>query len=313
MRDTTKRAHYEQFCEQINAPLFIQSWYLDLVCRDSGTWDAAMVEEEGKLVGVMPYFLKSKFGFTYITMPIDAKYMGPYLLPEKDNLSDQHQWYEELINQLPSVDSFWQNFHPKLSNWLPFYWQEYQQTTRYTYRLNIADTEKVFKDFSDKTRYKLRKARKIVEIVDDLSPEAFHEVHIMSFQRQNIPAPFSLETFLEIHKTLNEHEAGKMFFAVDKEQNIHSVLYVLLDGDTSYMHFLGSNPAFPKSESVNFMYWQVFQYLSKEKGIKWIDFQGGMMKNVENIFRRFRAEQTPYFSITKENSKLFSLIQRLKS
>ncbi|MEL7221079.1 MAG: GNAT family N-acetyltransferase [Bacteroidota bacterium] len=313
MQHTTKRARYQQFCKQINAPIFIQAWYLDLVCRDGGSWDAAMVEEEGQLVGVMPYFYKSKYGFNYITMPIGAKYMGPYLLPEKNSLSDQHQLYEKLIKQLPNVDSFWQNFYPQCSNWLPFYWQGYRQTTRYTYRLNIADPDKVFRDLSDKTRYKLRKAKKIVAVVDDLPPEAFHRVHIMSFQRQKLPPPFSLETFLDIHKTLSQHDTGKMFFAVDEEQNIHSVLYVLLDGDTSYMHFLGSNPAFPKSESVNFLYWQVFQYLSKEKGIKWIDFQGGMMKNVENIFRRFRAEQTPYFSITKENSKLFKFIQYLKN
>jgi hypothetical protein len=134
----------------------------------------------------------------------------------------------------------------------------------------------------------------------------------MSFQRQNLPPPFSLETFLNTHKTLSRHEAGKMFFAVDKDQHIHAVLYILLGKDTAYMHFLGSNPAFPKSEAVNFIYWQVFQYLSQEKGIKWVDFQGGMMENVENIFRRFRAEQTPYFSITQEKSTLFKLLQRLK-
>jgi hypothetical protein len=312
MQHTSKRLAYRNFCQKGKLPIFVQDWYLDMVSV-TGSWDAAMVEEEGVLVGIMPYFIKRKYGFSYITMPVDAKYMGPYLLPEKNNLSDQHQIYEQLIQQLPKVDSFWQNFHPDFTNWLPFYWKGYQQTTRYTYRLDVADTDKVFRDFSDKTHYKLRKAKKIVEIVDNLSPEAFHDVHIMSFQRQNLPPPFSLSTFLNTHETLRQHEAGKMFFAVDKDQNIHAVLYVLLEGETAYMHFLGSNPAFPKSEAVNFMYWEVFQYLSREKGVKWIDFQGGMMKNVENIFRRFRAEQTPYFSITQEKSKLFKLVQRLKS
>lgn len=311
MQSAAKRTAYRQFCQTQELPIFVQDWYLDAI-TDSGSWDAALVEEGGIVVGVLPYFLKRKYSFSYITMPIGAKYMGPYLAASKNNLSDQHQLYDQLLRQLPEVDSFWQNFHPDCSNWLPFYWADYQQTTRYTYRLDITDTEKVFRDFSDKTRYKLRKARKIVKVVNDLSPADFHAVHIMSFERQGLPSPISEAEFLKLHQLLDEREAGQMFFAVDEAQNIHGVLYILLDGELAYMHFLGSNSEFPKSEAVNFMYWEVFQYLSQEKGIRIVDFQGGMMKNIENIFRRFRAQQTPYFSITHEPSKVFKWLQKLK-
>ena len=220
---------------------------------------------------------------------------------------------EELIAQLPKTDAFIQHFLPNFTNWLPFYWKNFQQTTRYTYRLAIDDPDAVYRHFSDKTRYKIRKANKIVTVREDLSAEQFHDVHQMTFDRQGLPTPFSLDLFLKFDKALEQHDARKMFFAVDQDQNIHSALYIIIDKEIAYMHFLGSNPTFRKSESVNFLYWHVIQYLTEQRGIYLIDFQGSMMKNVENIFRRLRATQVPYFSITQDNSRLFKWIQQIKN
>ena len=58
---------YREFCRDVpDLPVFVQDWYLDAVCKD-GTWDAAVVSENGLTVGVLPYFLKRKYGFSYIT------------------------------------------------------------------------------------------------------------------------------------------------------------------------------------------------------------------------------------------------------
>lgn len=312
MQDKLKRKIYCDFCQKASLPVFVQDWYLDTVIVD-GQWDFVFVEENGETIAVLPYFLKHKFGFTYITMPIGIKFMGPFLLPRKETLADQHQIYEQLIEQLPKVHSFEQNFFPSVTNWLPFYWKGFQQTTRYTYRLNIEDPATVYRNFSEKTRYKIRKANKIVQISEDFTATQFHDIHQMTFDRQGLKTPFSLDLFLKFDDILVQYQARKMFFAVDNERNIHAALYIILDKDIAYMHFLGSNPAFPKSEAVNFLYWHSIQYLRETFGINTIDFQGGMMKHVENIFRRLRSIQIPYFSISKNESTAFKLLQRLKT
>ncbi|MFC7669981.1 hypothetical protein ACFQT0_23400 [Hymenobacter humi] len=51
-------------------------------------------------------------------------------------LKKEHALLEELIKQLPDFAAFKQNFYPTATNWLPFYWLNYRQTTYYTYRLN---------------------------------------------------------------------------------------------------------------------------------------------------------------------------------
>ena len=47
-----------------------------------------------------------------------------------------------LIHQLPPFSSFLQNFSYEVTDWLPFYWEKFKQTTRYTYLLpDISDPE----------------------------------------------------------------------------------------------------------------------------------------------------------------------------
>ena len=306
-----RRKIYCDFCQKAGLPIFVHDWYLDMVCRE-GIWDFVLVEEEGEILGVLPYFLKKKFGFRYIAMPVGAKYMGPFLLPAKDNLTEQHLIYAKLIAQLPKVHSFRQNFDPRVSNWLPFYWEGFQQTTKYTYRLAIENLPETYQNFSKKTRAKIRKATKTLTIIDTLTAAQFHDIHQMTFDRQGLQTPLSKDKFLAFDKTLAEKKARKMFFAVDEAKNIHAVFYIILDKNIAYMHFLGSNPNFTKSEAVMLLYWHIFQYVNEKCGIHLIDFQGSMIKNVESLFRRFQAVQVPYFSIVKENSKVFSFIRGVK-
>src|SRR5689334_24058521 len=46
--------------------------------------------------------------------------------------------------QLSRYKLFFQAFHPSSSNWLPFYWSGFRQTTRYTYVIeDLTDLNRV--------------------------------------------------------------------------------------------------------------------------------------------------------------------------
>ena len=103
-----------------------------------------MVEKGEKIVGVLPYYIKQKGPFKYITMPPLTKMMGPYILP--DFRTDAHfiKISTALIEQLPSVDAYEQLLNYSIDNWLPFYWKGYQQTTRYSYIVDLSNMEQVY-------------------------------------------------------------------------------------------------------------------------------------------------------------------------
>jgi hypothetical protein len=117
---------YRQFAAQTpDLPLFLQPWYLDVVCVN-GIWDAAVVQKNGRAVAVLPYFLKQKMGWQYVTMPPFCKQMGPFLAAEFRQPDWEVKLYEALIQELPAgLAAFEQNFHyivqldSVLLAWLP--------------------------------------------------------------------------------------------------------------------------------------------------------------------------------------------------
>lgn len=311
MSNQTKRASYKAFCERAKVPIFAQDWFLDTGCIE-GEWDVIFDEKKGGIIAALPYFIKKKYGFSYITMPHFVRYMGPFLLPEYQNLKDQHRVYKNLIDQLPGVDSFNQNFEPRVTNWLPFYWEGYNQSTRYTYRLDISEPEQVFKRFALDIRRNIKKAGDQVEITEQGSVEEFYAIHKMTFDRQDKGLPYSLEIFKNHMEALQERGLAKMFFARDDQQRVHAVSCLMLDGDVAYYHLSGGDPALRKSGAGMLLVWHIIQYAREAWGVKTFDFEGSMIKNVEQVWHRAGAYQVPYFNVRKNNSRLFSFLEHLR-
>ena len=63
---------------------------------------------------------------------------------------------------MPPVAHFIQDFLPSMTNWLPFYWQNYKQTVRYTYIIRVENLEAVYKNFNKSVRRNISKAEKIL-------------------------------------------------------------------------------------------------------------------------------------------------------
>ena len=65
----TNKEKYIQFCEQNDfVPIFSQPWWMDAVCID-GYWDVLLYEKNEEILGALPYYVKKKFGLSYITQP----------------------------------------------------------------------------------------------------------------------------------------------------------------------------------------------------------------------------------------------------
>ena len=165
-----KKARYRQLCEkEPTIPIFSKDWWLDSICGNFH-WDVALVEENGDVIASLPYYYAYRGCKKEITMPMYTQVMGPWLkYPDSKynykKLSFEKKMMTALIDQLPEFSVFVQNFHYNITNWLPFCWKGFMQSTRYTYIIeDISDHERVFKNFTSKAREKIRKAQKIVSV-----------------------------------------------------------------------------------------------------------------------------------------------------
>ena len=308
-------ARYRDFCRTApDLPVFAQAWYLD-ACAEGGTWDVVLAEDAGRVVAALPYFHKQKGPFRYATMPPFVKWLGPYLLPEfRGVLKQEHRLLEELIGQLPRFAAFKQNFYPTATNWLPFYWQQFRQTTYYTYRLTgLHNLQTIEAGLNRNIRRNLQKARQQVRVVHNLGPERFYELNKMSFDRQGLPMPYSWAQFARHDAALAANGARQFFFAVDAQERIHSAAYLIWDQHAAYYHLSGDDPTLRESGAGLLLIWEAIRYASEVLGLACFDFEGSMLPTVERIRVQFGAVQTPYFFVWKYNSRTFEFLEKLKS
>jgi len=313
----TNKDLYSKLCEnESTIPIFSKDWWLDAVCGEEN-WDVAIVEKGGEIWAAMPYFIIKKHGLTYLTMPPLTQTLGPWLRPSKakyaNMLSEQKDLMTELISQLPRFDYFNQNFHYSATNWLPFYWHDFKQTTRYTYVIeDLSDIKKIWDGLLPNIRTDIKKAQNRfgVEVKTNLDIEVFLDVNEMTFTRQVMKLPYSRDLVRRLDQACAPREARKIFFGIDKEGKIHAAVYLVWDENSAFYLMGGGDPELRNSGGTSLCMWEAIQFAA---GVtKKFDFEGSMIEPVERFVRAFGAKQYQYFSISKTNGALPLLIQGAK-
>lgn len=296
--------------------LFEKPWWLDAVAPKK--WKEIKVEKSGEVVARMPYVFEKRKGFILIKMPPLTQTLGPWLRPSKakyaKQISEQKDLQMDLIDKIPKFDSFSLDFHYSLTNWLPFYWRGFEQTTRYTYIIeDLTDIGRVWEGLLPKIRTDIKKAKNRfkLKIRTDLGIDIFLENNEMTFRRQGIKVPYSEELLRRVDSACERESARKIFFAVDKNGRIHASAYIVWDENSAYYLMGGSDPELRSSGATSLCLWEAIDFASTVT--ERFDFEGSMMESVERYFRGFGAVQKPYFRIYKQESKLLGLYKNTKN
>jgi len=305
------KKRYREFSKKEAIPIFSTADWLDAVCGKDN-WDVIFVEKDHKIVATMPYVKKKRMNLSMIFMPILTQTMGPYIKYPKNQKYERKLSYEKelmtlLINQLPTVDFFFQNFHYTITNWLPFKWKGFEESTQYTYILSdLSDLESVWKNFRSNIKTDIKKAKKVITVEENFDIEEFYKINQMTFGRQNLKIPYSLEFLQNIDTYCCNRSCRKILMAYDSEKNIHAVIYVIWDNNTMYYLMSGGNPQYRNSGANSLLVWEAIQLASKMKLV--FDFEGSTIEPIERVFRAFGAKQTPYFRIIKFRNKFIKLL-----
>ena len=309
---------YRAHCKaEPSIPIFSKDWWLDAVCGDEN-WDVTLVEKGGRIIGCMPYFIKKRMGFTLLTQSQLTQTMGPWLRPSSakyaNQLTEQKSLMTALIQKLPSFDYFCQNFHYSVTNWLPFYWQGFSQTTRYTYVLEeISDAQKIWDGMLPNIRTDIKKAKNRfgLKVCTNLGIDAFLIINEQAFARQGMKLPYSKNFVKKIDNACKEHNARKIFFAKDLDGRIHAAVYIVWDENSAYYLMGGSDPDLRNSGANSLCMWEAIKFASTVTKV--FDFEGSMIEAVERFFRAFGARQMPYFQVSKINSPFVRIYLDIRS
>ncbi len=312
----TPKEKYRQLCKtETTIPIFSKDWWMDTVCGINN-WNVIIVEENNQIIAALPYFIKSIFSLKMIIQPMLTQTNGVWIkystnLKNNTKLSYDKKITNQLIEQLNhlNVKVFDQFFHHSFTNWLPFYWQNFKQTTRYTYILNTNENvETLFKNIDKKTRNEIKKAESLVKIKEDCNLKTLYKLDQLTFKRQNISIPYSFEFLKNLDNYCQKNKSRKIFYSIDKQKNIHAAIYLIYDDNTCYYLISGSDPKYRNSQSMSLLIWNAIKF-AKDKNLSF-DFEGSMIQPVEQFIKSFNPQQIPYFNIYKEFF-FFELVKKI--
>lgn len=285
--------------------IFQQPWWLDAAAP--GRWAEAVVEGDGDVLARLPYVMRGRAGARVLTQPPLTATLGPWTAkPQRGSAaraaSAEQELLTELETRLPHAQAFRQSFSPQVLGALPFYWAGYRLEMRYTYRIvGPVSEEALWDGLSGNVRGHIRKARKHVEIREDLGLDVFHEVWAGTFRRQGLGDP-DFGRLERIEAACAGRDARTILFAQDDVGRVHAVAYVVWDRHGAYFLISGGDPELRKSGAQSLLLWEAMVRSLALTDV--FDFEGSMLKPVERFFRDFGASQTPYLHVSRTSAPM---------
>ena len=285
--------------------LFEQPWWLDAVAP--GQWNEIVIKRNNEVFLRFPYVMEKNNGFVSITMPVATQTLGPWLKPmsgkHSSQLSLQKELLTELIQLLPPHDSFYQRFHYSTTNWLPFHWKGFTQTTRYSYVIDdLSNLDRTWNEMQPNIRNKIRKAEKAgIRAVDSEDIETFLDLNEMTFKRQGMSLPYTKDFVRRLNEACIRKNARKIYITYGPDGRPQSGLFCVYDENTMYNLMQGGDPALRNSGANALAMWESIKFASTITRV--YDFEGSMIEPIEEFFRSFGTVQKPYFAISKTNSR----------
>lgn len=314
----SNRAEYSLLCEtETSIPIFSKDWWLDATAG-AGNWDVALVKMDGNIVGALPFVTVERFGMKVIQHPALTPRLGPWIHPSRENagrkLGTQHQIMKALIEQLPSFDLFRQTWSSGISNWLPFHWKGFSQTTDYTYVVSpLNDLDSVWRHFDSARRKHCKHSveRFKLRVRDDLPLDAFIALQKMSLQRRGIGRAYSDNYLHRLDAACVQRNCRKILIVTDEAGRHGAGTYTVWDSNCAYALIKGSDPAMLHTQAPSLCQWESIKFSATVTSQ--YDFLGNTNAMIEPYVRSFGGAQTPIFSISKIPSRLLRLREGLKS
>lgn len=308
----TNKERYRKWCETDKSiPFFYKYDYYQTVFGDD--WNVVLATNDVDVLGFMPFVVRKKYIFKKISPELFFPYQGIWInFPPNQKyaskISFEMQVIKTIIEQMPQVDFFRQQFYPTFTNWLPFLWENYNQITKYTYIIkNISNLEQVFLNFSSKARGHIRKAEKTIHIEKTENIELIYEMNQKYFKEKKLTISITKKYLVSIFNYCKKNNCGELLIAKDEKGNVHASFFYFWDCFSAYGITSITDEKYKNKNAMSLLYWEAIKRASTK--VNSFNFNGGNIPAIETFFRAFGGIQTPYFEISKTTHPLLKLLR----
>ena len=281
--------------------VFCYTWWLETVTR--GDYKILIVEDNHEIVAgiVLPFYGANRINEPYLTRTTGILYKKPSEESPRRRLSMEHRWLGALLNQVDINNVVQLCMHHNFSDWLPFRWRGYQQTTRYTYIIDYQknDMESIWRKIDKSHRDTIRKAVRNnihVEETDDIG--LVYTYSCLSFDRQRKKLSFSLEDLTRLDDAVKKNGKRVILRSVGARQDTHAVFYTVYNEKSAYALLSGGDPRLRSQGGHTLVLWNTIRYFNNKVPI--LNLGGSDIEPIEKHLRAFGGEQAQYFHIYNE-------------
>lgn len=297
--DLGGRDNYRSLDGRGDVPLWQQPWWLDATAGDS--WDAVCLLKSERVVAALPYVQRRWNGVTIWAQPKLTQALGPWLEPRQMKLVKQQTWEQSVLRELaqavPPNVYYRQNWLVGRDNWLPFYWEGFGQSTRYTYRLDLSrSSEDLLRGMSEDRRKALRKAdRGGVRVGETRDINTVLRLIAATFRRQGREPPFSPHLVRSINDAASRRSGCGLYLAETRDGDACAAALFVRDATTTYYLLGGSDADLRRTGAQNLLMWHAIQAEAQQR--QTLDFEGSMIESIEHSFRSYGSTRIPYFAV----------------
>lgn len=268
------------------------------------------------LIGGFTIYEEKKFGLRIFRNPRFTPTIGPFLeVKAKNPVAVMDMWKEALS----LLADFLDNFHSSIISvslsrnvidTQPFIWKKFKVVPGYTYVVGLNEPiDNIRGNMSAEKRNDINKATRdglLVEQVNNF--EVVKSLVFKTFLRQELSVNKDY-----LSKILFEFATGDNSFAfvTFKDNSPIAASFCVYDKETAY-YLLGGYDYEKKHHGAGALAtWEAIKY-AQQLGLKYFDFEGSMVPQIERYFRGFGGRLTPYYRINKAKLPVEILLKFFK-
>lgn len=302
----------EQYCawaeSQEYIPLFMKPWWLDAVCAGK-EWNVLLArDEEGEIIGTMPYLLRKRAWLKYIVMPQQTPIGGIWVTPEVT--ADRWKTAEVCRALKEQLDGL----H------LAYYYQQYLPGSlcvnalkalgftikeRTTYRVeDLSNLDNVIASFSKNKRRQLQKALSL-HAEHNMDIEEFYRFHCQCLESRKRKISYTREFLLVLERKARRAKQCEILSICNADGQVYAAAFLVWDKNYMYYLIPAYEPTYGDTGAGALLVLEAMK-LARDKHVVF-DFEGSMNKGTAKHYKQFGSTPITYYGVEKYYKPLFRL------
>ncbi len=281
--------------------VFCYSWWLEAIT--SSHFKILAITERNEIVAGIPiaFDAENRINEPPLTRTLGVLYKSQNHLSLHKQVSNQRKWLCSLLEQLPMDDFVQFCTHHNFTDWLPFKWNGYKQTTKYTYIFHYQDKtiNDLWKSLSMGRKGSINRAVRNgirTEHSDDF--DQLYKFVSLSYERQDLKFRIPYDDLKKLDNAIKKNGNRLILKAIDSSNQVHALVYVAFNSRSAYNLLSGSDAQFRKMGGHTLVLWEALKFFRDK--VEYFNFGGSDIKQIEEHVRGFGGVLTPYFHIFNE-------------